>query len=137
LIDETGHIPTPEEIAEEAGITVKALDDLFLSARTVSMLSLNNGREKTGEAGNLLDALADTDCLNPAELAEKAETKELLMKAMIKLPEAERQVVFLYYNQNLLLKEIGAVLKVSESRICQILGRAHYLLSKEIKNMGG
>ncbi|MBU0756054.1 MAG: sigma-70 family RNA polymerase sigma factor, partial [Planctomycetes bacterium] len=80
---------------------------------------------------------SDASSTDPANLAENAEIKELLVKALKKLPEAERQVVFLYYNRNLLLREIGEVLNVSESRVCQILGRAHFLLNKEIENMGG
>jgi RNA polymerase sigma factor for flagellar operon FliA len=137
LMDRTGRIPTPEEIAKEAGITVKALDDILHSVRTSALLSLNETYAASGESASLIETLPGGKSLDPSELAEKSEMIELMMKAIRKLPEAERQVVFLYYNQNMLLKEIGAVLEVSESRICQILSRAHYLLNKEIRHMGG
>lgn len=137
LVDKSGRIPTPEEIAEEAGMTVKNLDELMLSARTAVLYSLSDGTAKSGDAGFLLEPIADRKGEDPQKLAENEEMKELLVKAIVKLPEAERQVVFLYYKEGLLLKEIGAVLKVSESRVCQILSRAHFLLNKEIKNMGG
>lgn len=137
LVEEHGRVPTPDEIAESLGIPVKTLDDLFVSSRTAMLFSLNDQEFKMNEAGGLLDALPNIDSANPAELAEQAEIKELLVKALVKLPEAERQVVFLYYNKNMLLREIGEVLQVSESRVCQILSRAHFLLNKEIENLGG
>lgn len=137
LTRELGRVPTPDEIAEAAQIPVKNLDDLLLSARSTMLFSLNDQEYKISEAGGLLDTLPDGSYANPAELAEKSEIKELLVKALTRLPETERQVVFLYYNRNMLLREIGEVLNVSESRVCQILGRAHFLLNKEIENMGG
>ena len=137
LIEKNGCIPTPEEIADEAGIPLKSIDALMVSSGTVSLLSINEKREGTGGAHSFLDSLTDTKDNDPAAVAQKSEQKELLIIAISRLPEIERQVVFLYYNKNMLLKEIGAVLDVSESRICQVLSRAHFLLNKEIVNMGG
>jgi RNA polymerase sigma factor for flagellar operon FliA len=137
LMEEKGRIPTPEEIAQEAGISIKALDDLFLSVRNAFLVSLDDSTIGANEVGkSLAQTLASDGDSDPHLMAEKSEMLELLINAIQRLPESERQVVFLYYNQNLLLKEIGAVLKVSESRACQILSRAHYLLNKEIKHMG-
>ena len=126
-----------EEIAAEAEIPVKALDEILLAVRTSAFLSLDD----TGPApqGNtaLRDALAEAQEGDPSTRVERSELLDLLQRALVRLPETERKVVFLYYNQNLLLREIGAVLEVSESRVSQILSRAHFLLNKEIKSMGG
>ncbi len=137
LVDKTGRVPTPEEIAKEAQIPLKALNDLLHSARSNTLLSLNNLGDHGGDAGSLLRPLSQEEDSNPVARAEKSELIGLLMKSIKNLPETERQVVFLYYNQNLLLKEIGAVLEVSESRVSQILSRAHFLLNKAIKHRGG
>ncbi|MFH1999880.1 MAG: FliA/WhiG family RNA polymerase sigma factor [Planctomycetota bacterium] len=137
LIEKNGTVPTPDEIAAEMGITVKALDDLLLAARTTAIFSINDSDPRSGEVNGILDSIADLQARTPEKIVEQSEIKSLLVKAIKRLPETERQVVFLYYNKNMLLKEIGAVLDVSESRICQILGRAHFLLKKEITNMGG
>ena len=128
---------TVQEIAAEAEIPVKALDEILLAVRTSAFLSLDD----TGPApqGNtaLRDALAEAQEGDPSTRVERSELLDLLQRALVRLPETERKVVFLYYNQNLLLREIGAVLEVSESRVSQILSRAHFLLNKEIKSMGG
>jgi len=137
LIEKTGRTPTAEEIAKEVNLPVKTIDEILLSAQSMSLLSLNDHGSRSGETGSMIDSLADQQSSNPHDNAERSELRDLLMKALVKLPESERQVVFLYYNQNLLLKEIGMVLDVSESRVCQILSRAHFLLNKEITNMGG
>lgn len=137
LLERLGRVPTPEEIAAEAEIPVKALDEILLAVRTTAFLSLDEAGPPGEHHGPLLGVLADGGEWDPSSRAEKAEMLELLGRAIRNLPETERKVVFLYYNQNLLLREIGAVLEVSESRVSQILGRAHFLLNKEIKNMGG
>jgi RNA polymerase sigma factor for flagellar operon FliA len=137
LVDKHGRMPTPEEIAQEAGITVKAMDEVLLSARSASTVYLHDNGSKGNDAGGLMDSLVGPMGLDPGTRVQQAEMKELLVKALQKLPESERQVVFLYYNQNMLLKEIGKVLEVSESRVCQILSRSHFLLKKEIQRMGG
>lgn len=137
LIDKTGRVPTPDEIAEKLGITVKAFDDLLLAARTAAIFSIHDSDSKTTEGGGIMDSIADLQTRSPDKIVEQSEIKSLLVDSIKRLPEVERQVVFLYYNKNMLLKEIGVVLDVSESRVCQILSRAHFLLKKEITNMGG
>ena len=58
--------------------------------------------------------------------------KELLARAIQKLPEPERTVILLYYGEEMLLRDIGAVLKVTESRVSQIHSRAIYRLNREL-----
>lgn len=137
LMEEYGRAPTPEELAKATGLPVKTIDDILLSSQSVSLLSIHESASRSGEAGSMISALADSSIGNPLSNTLRAEQKDLLLKALMKLPENERQVVFLYYNQNMLLKEIGLVLNVTESRVSQVLSRAHFLLKKEITNLGG
>ena len=61
---------------------------------------------------------------NPFEILEDDEFKESLKEAIDTLPEKEKMVMSLYYNNEMNLKEIGMILEVSESRVCQIHGQA-------------
>ena len=67
--------------------------------------------------------------------AEWREMKELLVKAITLLPETERTVITLYYGEELLLKEIGHVLGVTESRVSQLHSRALYRLNQELRSL--
>jgi RNA polymerase sigma factor for flagellar operon FliA len=60
----------------------------------------------------------------PETLLEENQFREALAQAIASLPERERLVLSLYYEQELNLREIGAILEVSESRVCQIHGQA-------------
>ena len=72
----------------------------------------------------------------PYEEAEFQDHKEALAKCIGKLPEREMQVIALRYHEGLYLHEIGAVLKVSESRVCQIHAQALRRLRKALRGMG-
>jgi RNA polymerase sigma factor for flagellar operon FliA len=63
--------------------------------------------------------------------------KEVLADAITRLPEQERLVVALYYHEDLRLKEIGIVLKLSESRVSRILAKAEFRLKQYVRQRGG
>lgn len=69
----------------------------------------------------------------PHSVLERAEQKQLLADAIERLPERERKVVTLYYLEELRLKEIGLVLKVSESRVSRLLSSALFRLSERMR----
>ena len=93
-------------------VNVVALDEL-----------LSVGGEK-GDKLSLVDTLEDTKAEDPVLAFESEETKYLLAKAINTLPEREKIVVTLYYYEGLTLAEIGQVLGVTESRICQMHTKA-------------
>ena len=93
-------------------VNVVALDEL-----------LNVGGEK-GARLSLVDTLVDTKAEDPVVAFESEETKLLLARAINTLPEREKIVVTLYYYEGLTLAEIGQVLGVTESRICQMHTKA-------------
>ena len=87
------------------------------SHRVLSIEDLSAGSE--GRGGDLADSGGD-----PARDLQEKDTKACITTAIGRLPERERLVLALYYDEELNLKEIGAVLGVSESRVCQIHGQA-------------
>ena len=73
---------------------------------------------------SVIDTLKSNDKTNPEYLAEREDVKNKIVDALKKLPEKEKQVLILYYYDDLTLKEIGEVLEVSESRVSQLHTRA-------------
>ncbi|GAA4761452.1 FliA/WhiG family RNA polymerase sigma factor [Actinomycetospora chibensis] len=98
--------------------SVAALDELVAAGRA------GGGGGDGGSAPSLADSLPDTDAEDPLAAMEDRETRRLLAEAVGQLAERDRTVVGLYYFENLTLAEIGRVLGVTESRVCQLHTRA-------------
>jgi RNA polymerase sigma factor for flagellar operon FliA len=113
--------PRPEELAAALGISEQELDEDLAVLRTANVLSLE---EPAGEDSELGQSVCISAQIDPLDAAATAEQKVLLGTSIGKLPDMERRVVVLYYHEGLLLKEIGDLLSVSESRVSQILTRA-------------
>jgi RNA polymerase sigma factor for flagellar operon FliA len=124
--------PAPEEIAQALGIPIEELDELLLAARSAAHASLEGAPSEA-----LLQMLSDPRSEDPVGSAEWIETKHLLERAIAELPEPEKTVITLYYGQELLLREIGEVLSVSESRVSQIQTRALYRLNATLTRAMG
>jgi RNA polymerase sigma factor for flagellar operon FliA len=129
-----GAPPNLEQLAEAAGLSVEDLDDVLALARRASVMSLDAG---TGPQGtSLAECVRSPHLDDPGALAVRAEREEGLVEALAALPPREREVIGLYYYDGLLLKEIGALLGISESRVCQLHTRALYLLNRELARIG-
>src|SRR5436305_1626133 len=119
--------PTEPEVAEELGITLEELHTIFSQVSFVNVIALDELLNVGGERGDklsLVDTLEDTKAEDPVQAFETEETKFLLARAINTLPEREKIVVTLYYYEGLTLAEIGQVLGVTESRICQMHTKA-------------
>src|SRR6478672_6033689 len=119
--------PTEAEVAEELGIKLEDLHTIFSQVSFVNVVALDELMSAGGEKGDslsLVDTLEDTKAEDPVAAFESEETKYLLAKAINTLPEREKIVVTLYYYEGLTLAEIGQVLGVTESRICQMHTKA-------------
>jgi len=118
--------PTEAELAERLGMTRRELHDVVTQISFVSVLALDEmvsvGADR-GEQVSLLDTLADKS-LDPTSGVEGQETRGLLAAAINSLSEREKIVVTLYYFEGLTLAEIGEILGVTESRVCQIHTKA-------------
>jgi RNA polymerase sigma factor for flagellar operon FliA len=119
--------PTEQEVAAELGISTTELRAIFSQVSFVNVLALdellNSGGEK-GDKLSLVDTLEDSKAEDPVQAFEAEEMKYLLAGAINTLPEREKIVVTLYYYEGLTLAEIGQVLGVTESRICQMHTKA-------------
>jgi RNA polymerase sigma factor for flagellar operon FliA len=119
--------PTESEVAGELGISLDDLHTIFSQVSFVNVIALDELLNVGGERGDklsLVDTLEDTRAEDPVEAFETEETKYLLSRAINTLPEREKIVVTLYYYEGLTLAEIGQVLGVTESRICQMHTKA-------------
>ena len=119
--------PTEAEVAAELSINLEDLHQIFSQVSFVNVVALDELLNVGGERGDklsLVDTLEDTKAEDPVSAFETEETKYLLARAINTLPEREKIVVTLYYYEGLTLAEIGQVLGVTESRICQMHTKA-------------
>ena len=126
-----GRRPSREELAGALSISVADLrrreDDIAVSDVTSLNTLVISDDETTVER---IDTLADTDRrLDPEHQAANTEAKAKFRRAFDTLPQREREVAVLLYVKNLTLREIGDILGVSESRVCQI----HSQLKRTLK----
>ena len=118
--------PTDAELSERLGISSRELHEVITQISFVSVLALDEtvsvGADR-GEKVSLVDTLADKG-FDPSTGVESQETRSLLAAAINELSEREKIVVTLYYFEGLTLAEIGGILGVTESRVCQIHTKA-------------
>lgn len=123
-----GRSPDEEEVAEFLKMTIEEYYQLLDESRCISMISSED------LPGDYLDSLSRDEMLeaidhgNPLELLKSSELKEGMKKVVNQLPEKERLVLALYYYEELTMKEIGKVLNLTESRVCQLHTQAIFRL---------
>lgn len=116
-----GRAATDEEVATELGIGVKELSQLILEVSGTALLSLDDPCPiSNDDEMSLVDIIEGPVSKTPEVIAEKEEVRRLLIEAIEKLPQREREVIALYYYEELTLKEIGEVLNITESRVSQL-----------------
>ncbi len=119
-----GREPDNKELAKELGVKASELEELINRVRPAVLLSLNAEPDDDSENTTLAERIPDQRAKTSFEIAERNEFRAQLEKAVLGLPEQERIVLVLYYYENLMLKEIGQVLGVSESRVSQVHAKA-------------
>ena len=127
--------PEDEEVAKEMGLSLDQFHDTLNETKSMPVFSLEDlGLAKdSGEQQSLLDCLAGKADADPQTQIRLVELKEIIAKAIDGLPEKERLMVSLYYYEELTMKEIGAVLEITESRVSQIHSKAVYRLRTKLK----
>jgi len=115
-----GRSPSEQELAEELHLDLHGLQVLLgeIDGLEVGSLKVQSPRDGTEE--DLCEYLPNRPEETPLLLCLRSEMKGLLARAIEELPEKERQVLALYYFEELTMKEVGAVLGVGESRVSQI-----------------
>ena len=127
--------PTDKQLANELGIKPKEMPEFLNKARPIPLLSVDSmgATDSDGDTMNVMETISDPDVKDPSETLLGEEAQELVAKSLQRLPEKEKLVLALYYNEELNLKEIGAVLDVSESRVSQMRTKAIAMLRSYMK----
>ena len=121
-----GKEPTDGDLCEYLNISQQELSQWFSSSRPALVLSLNDdfSCQDDDEGLALEERIADERAETGYDVIRKKEAISILTEALLSLDEKERQVMALYYYDDLVLKEIGKILGVSESRVSQIHSKA-------------
>src|SRR5580698_1092925 len=120
LRSQLGRNPSETELAAELGIDLHGLQMLLGEIDGLEVGSLRVQSPRDGKEEDLCEYLPDDPEKTPLLLCLRSEMKDLLTRAIEELPEKERQVLALYYYEELTMKEVGAVMGVGESRVSQI-----------------
>jgi RNA polymerase sigma factor FliA len=127
LENELRRSPDDKEVAAELEMNEEELNHLLSQVSFTGLVALDEllGRQQASETGSATvgDTIADR-AHDPVELFEVDEMKHLLADAINRMPDRERLVLTLYYYEGFTLAEIGALLGVTESRVCQIHTKA-------------
>lgn len=111
--------PTEVELAMGMGMELAEFQSFLSDLRGLDLGSLQAGHEEAGDSGWIETEVRDNSP-DPFELCASTETQHKLMQALDDLPAREREVLALYYHEELTMKEIGVVLGIGESRVSQV-----------------
>ena len=118
----TGKNALDEEIAQELGVSEDELSNWQSQLKVTNIVSLNEFLEQGSEP--VMDARQNSHFIQPEDLVEENELKQVLEESMNLLNEKEKKVILLYYYEDMTLKEISQILEVSESRVSQLHTKA-------------
>lgn len=136
---ELGRLPSDDEIARRLGINKDELDKLLKDANAVSLVSLSRKYYDSDSNRELqeIDVLEDCRSSDPVHEMQKSDLQEAVENGLSQL---ERLIIVLYYYEQMTMKEIGATLDLSESRVSQmhssILGRLRLLMVRKPEPAG-
>ena len=123
LKSELGRSPDDNEIAKRLGISLENLYNLMNQVKPVSVVSIDESPSFSNVDRKSILSIID-DCKNPHNKLDKKFIKDIFAGAIEELPERQRLVLSLYYYEDLNLKQIGRVLRVTESRVSQLHAHA-------------
>ena len=130
ITEQTGTAPTEALLAEKLGITDDKLYQTLETARAQHFVSIDAIEENAPALGELLTAANTT---TPVLQLEQAELIDKLTEAIQQLSKRQRQIILLYYQQHLTMKQIAQVFNITEPRISQLHASALFNLSVKLK----
>lgn len=125
-----GRAPSEKELADNLGMPLGEYQKILLEARGHQLIYFEDFNSDDDEG--FLDRHLTEEATDPSRLLEEKDLRTGLVAAIDKLPEREKLVMALYYEEELNLKEIGEVLGVTESRVCQLHSQAIARLRAEV-----
>lgn len=130
ITEQTGLTPTDEQLAEKLQVTVDKLYEIFESARAKHFVSIDNSPDDGPAIG---ESIAAIGIATPHEQVEKAELIDKLTEAITQLDQRQRQIVVLYYQQQMTMKQIAEVFRITEPRVSQLHASALFNLSLKLR----
>ena len=131
LREKLGRDPKEEEVAQALGVGVERLREMIQGATVRTLVSMEEGSEDEESVGSPLPSADPT----PLEAATKEHLREMVRARVTDLPERERQIVDMYYFQELTFREIGQILGITESRVSQLHSRMKARMSSELQEL--
>ena len=130
---ELGRLPTESELAAKLGVSKVELTKLLRDATAIAQVSLSRKHFETDSNRDVceIDVLEDKRGRNPVTEIQKRDLKELVTRG---LTRAERLILILYYYEEMTMKEIGAALDLSESRVSQMHSAILNRLKSQLQN---
>ena len=132
LLKQTGRTPSDQELAAEIDIPLEKLYETFQDARAKNFASIDS---TVANESTLTDLLASAKADDPEKETQYNEMLEKLTKAISELDERKKQIILLYYQQNLTMKQIAQVFEITEPRISQLHAAALFSLSVKLKDV--
>lgn len=127
LEHDLGRTPSEGELAEQLDVSIDELRRILAQVSLTSVMALDEpfaGDDDDEGGSTLLDKVPDRSSPDPEMRMEDATLRQVLSESVAHLSERERTVVMLYYFEGMTLSQIGEVLGVTESRICQVHSKA-------------
>lgn len=130
ITEQTGTTPADAQLAEKLGVSLDKLYETFEHARARHFVSIDGFGDKECALG---DFLATASTTAPDKQLEQVELIDKLTEAIHQLDERLRQIILLYYQQHLTMKQIAEVFKITESRVSQLHANALFNLSVKLR----
>ncbi|GAG33054.1 unnamed protein product, partial [marine sediment metagenome] len=130
ITEQTGSAPSDDELAEKLEITIDKLYETFGNARAKHFVSIDSFKDGSFTVSS---SLPPTNTATPAQQIERTELKHKLTEAIQQLDERQRQVILLYYQRQLTMKQIAKVFNITEPRVSQLHATAIFNLSVKLR----
>ena len=115
-----GRSPHEQEISDELGVSLADYQDMLTKARGSQLIYLEDLTGRDDEDDDVLDRHVSDEDANPLNILQNQKMREALVEAIKVLPEREQFIMGMYYEQDMNLKEIAEVLKITEARVSQL-----------------
>jgi RNA polymerase sigma factor FliA len=127
-----GREPTDEEMATELGVSVAEYKEMSEESNAVTIFSLSDKFDDNSEEGGLENSeiVADQRDVSPLEWVHRRDVIEVLTR---NLSQKEKRIVIMYYYEGLTMKQIGRILDLTESRVCQIHSNVILRLREQVQ----